>query len=287
MTLKAAASAVTMMLAAPLLGACGDTGSPVTRHVPVEGSLFAAEPDLQWRLPERLREISGLAATADGRLFAHDDERGVVYELDLERERIVKVFALGEPALTGDFEGLAITPDGDFWLMTSTGGFYKFREGADGEQVSYERLNAGTEALCELEGLTYLASENSLILACKHNHDRAMRDTPILLSWTPDAAQPAAEWRRARQSFSDATAVRRFQPSSVEIDRRTGRIVVLSANDAAMVELGADGALMSARELEGPHPQPEGAAIMPDGALIISDEGGDGQARLSRYPRSP
>jgi uncharacterized protein YjiK len=276
-----------LLASAFVIAACGDTGSPVTRRVEIEGSLFAREPDRQVRLPERLREISGLAVSPDGRVFAHDDETAAIYELDIERGGVVKMFALGDPALTGDFEGLAITPAGEFWLMTSTGELYQFREGADGAHASYERFNAGTEDLCELEGLTYSASENGLILACKRNHDRAMRGTPILLSWSPGGDEPASEWRRAQESFAEATAVRRFQPSSVDIDTRTGRIIVLSANDAAMVELNAAGGLLSARELEGPHPQAEGLVILPDGSLLISDEGGDGQALLSRYARLP
>jgi uncharacterized protein YjiK len=273
-------------LAAALLVviACGQSGSPVTRQVAVEGSLFAREPAERWRLPDRIREISGLAVSPDGRVFAHNDETAAIYQI--ERGRLVKAFAVGEPALTGDFEGLAITPAGDFWMMTSAGDLFRFREGADGEHVPFARFDAGTEDRCELEGLAYLASEDSLILACKRNHDRAMRDTPILLAWSPGGDASAVEWRRPRESLADAAAVRRFQPSSVEIDRASGRIIVLSANDAALVELDADGALLSARELEGPHPQPEGLAILPDGSLLISDEGRDGQALLSRYPRA-
>jgi uncharacterized protein YjiK len=280
----------TMMMISLLLfsalGACGDTGSPVTRGLEVEGSLFAAEPDQIWRLPERIREISGLAASPEGRVFAHDDERAVIYEIDVEGGQFVKAFAIGDPVLSGDFEGLAVTRQGDFWLMTSAGELYTFREGGDGEQVGYERFNAGAQNLCELEGLAYLASENSLILACKRNHARDMGDTPILLSWSPGGGS-AVEWLRAGESFADAAAVRRFQPSSVEIDARTGRIVVLSANDAALVELAGNGALLSARELEGPHPQPEGLAILPDGALLIADEGRDGPALIFHYPRAP
>jgi uncharacterized protein YjiK len=274
-----------------LLGAaCGDEGSPMTRQLEVENSLFALEPDLQWRLPDRLREISGLAVSPDGRLFGHDDERAVIYEIDVERGRFVKAFTLGDPALDGDFEGIAITPEGEFWLTTSRGRLYAFREGDDGESVSFKEFDSGASELCEIEGLAFLAAEDSLILACKMNWIQGMGDTPtratqLLLSWSMD--RQATQWRVLRDSFATAAAVGRFRPSSVEIDSQSGRIILLSANDAAMVELDGDGALLSARELEGPHPQPEGAAIMPDGSLVIADEGGDGQARLSRYPRAP
>jgi uncharacterized protein YjiK len=273
-------------LAGAFLLACGNTGSPVTREVEMRGSLFAPTPDRQWRLPNGLNEISGLAATSNGRLFAHDDERAVIYEIDPARGRIVKSFALGDADLTGDFEGLAIGPDGAFWLTTSRGELYRFEEGADGARVEFQRFNAGLREACEIEGLAYLAAEDSLILACKRNQARNMRDTIALYRW-PFSGNVSL-WRRLPEAdVAEAAAVRRFRPSSIEFDPRSGRTILLSANDAAMAELDAEGAVLSARELEGPHPQPEGAAILPDGSLIISDEGGDGQARLSRYPRAP
>jgi uncharacterized protein YjiK len=274
-----------VLLAGALLAACGGEGSPVTRRVDVEGSLFALAPDQQWALPDNLREVSGLAASPDGRVFAHNDERAVIYEIDFESGRFTKSFSLGDPARTGDFEGLAIAPDGAFWLTDSRGQLYRFREGADGAHVEFERFDTGLRDTCEVEGLAYLAAEESLILACKQNEARDMRDSVALYRW-PFSGE-AELWRRLSEpDLAQAAAIGHFRPSSIEFDGRTGRIILISANDAAMVELDSDGALLSARELEGPHPQPEGAAILPDGSLLIADEGGDGQARLSRYPRA-
>jgi uncharacterized protein YjiK len=273
-------------LAGAFLLACGNTGSPVTRETESNGSLFALAPDHQWSLPDSLHEISGLAASVDGRLFAHDDERAVIYELDASRGRIVKSFALGDSELNGDFEGLAIGPDGAFWLTTSRGELYRFGEGADGARVTFDRFDTGLRDVCEVEGLAYLAAEDSLILACKQNQARNMRDSIALYRWPFSGG--ATLWRRLPEAgVADAAAVRRFRPSGIEFDTRSGRIILLSANDAALVELDAEGAVLSARDLEGPHPQPEGSAILPDGSLIISDEGRDGQAQLSRYPRAP
>src|SRR3954462_5238642 len=94
---------------------CGRTQSSETRT----GNLSAMAV-LQWKLPDTLHEISGLAALPDGRLFAHDDEHGVIYEIDPAEGELKKSFALGDPPLRGDFEGIAIA-DRDFYLMTSDG----------------------------------------------------------------------------------------------------------------------------------------------------------------------
>lgn len=267
------------------LAACADSPPAASQTPPPAGSLFAATPDAQWRLPQSLREISGIAVSPDGRLFAHDDERAVIYELDAAAGALRKNFALGAPILTADFEGLAISPDGAFWMTTSNGLIYRFEEGADGATVPFERFETRLGQVCEIEGLAYLAAEQSLILACKRHHARDMRDTVALYIWSP--GRQAALWRSLpEREIAAAAGVRDFRPSSLEIDARSGRILVLSANDSALAELNPDGTIVTARALPG-HPQPEGVTLLPDGTLIISDEGGDGRALLSRYPGVP
>ncbi|HRP09589.1 MAG TPA: SdiA-regulated domain-containing protein [Terricaulis sp.] len=253
---------------------------------PPEGSLFAGEAAQQWRLPIQLAEISGLAVSPDGRLFAHDDERAVIYELDAAEGRIVKQFALGEPIETGDFEGLAISPDGAFHLITSRGRIYTFREGADGAQVPYETADSGMREICEIEGLAYLAADQSLIIACKRMRDRAMRDNVSLYKWRPGA--PAAPWISIPEAdLATRAGVKDFRPSSVEIDPVSGRILLLSGNDGALAELSPEGEVLAVRGLGAGHAQAEGVTIAADGSLIISDEAAGGQAMLSRYARAP
>ena len=43
-------------------------------------------------LPKSLKEISGLAVSQDGRLFGHDDERSVIYQLKPVNGKIIKKF---------------------------------------------------------------------------------------------------------------------------------------------------------------------------------------------------
>lgn len=255
------------------------------RAEPVTGSLFAAAPSRQSQLPVQLREISGLAVAPDGRLFAHDDERAVIYELNPQDGRVLKSFSIGAPAETGDFEGLAITPAGEFWMTTSQGELRRFSEGADGATVTAATFDTGLRGVCEIEGLAYLASEESLILACKRNEARGMRDTISLYAWR-DGAGMATPWRRLPEAeLTQAAGIERFRPSSLDIDPRTRRIILLSARDGALAELDAD-RVLSVRALRREHIQAEGAAVLADGSLAIADEGGDGLALLSIYART-
>jgi uncharacterized protein YjiK len=258
--------------------------SPATAAPP--GSLFAAESEHQWQLPSQLAEISGLALSTDGRLFAHDDERAIIYELDAATGRVIKRFTLGEPVETGDFEGLAIAPDGAFHLITSRGILYTFREGDDGSRAPFETTDTGLRRTCEIEGLTFSQVDDSLIIACKSMNDRAMRDTIYLFAWRADSG--ARPWLSLPEASLTARArVDRFRPSSLEIDPASGRILLLSGNDGALVELSRDGEVLAARALGAGHRQAEGVTVTTEGALIISDEAAGGQATLTRYARVP
>lgn len=248
-------------------------------------SLFAATPDRQITLPSALREISGMAATSQGRIFAHDDERAVIYEIDIVRGLFIRAFSLGTPPETGDYEGLAITPDGVFYLITSTGALSRFREGNDREAVAYQRMDTGLRPACEVEGLAYLVPERSLVIACKRGPGRAVRDTISLFLWR-EGDPAAAPWRSiSERALTRAAGVERFRPSSVEIDSASGRVLLLSARDAALAEFSAEGVLIAARALNSSHIQAESLAITAGGALLIGDEGGAGSGLLSEYGR--
>jgi uncharacterized protein YjiK len=262
---------------------------PAAPPTPAPGaSVFAGAPEQQWRLPRQLREVSGLAAGPDGRIFAHDDEAAIIYQVDVAAGRLIKNFALGDPIEAGDFEAMAIAPDGTFYLITSRGLLYAFREGADGAHVEFQTIDTGLHRVCETEGLAYFAAEESLIVACKRMNDRPMRSTISLYAGRPSAPDArAAPWLALPEANLTARAgVAHFRPSGVEIDPASGRVLLLSGSDGALAELARNGEVLSARALGPAHAQAEGIAIAADGALLISDEAAGGQATLSRYARA-
>ena len=58
----------------------------------------------QVELNKELKEISGLAFSKEGKLFCHNDEKGIIYQVDLRNGKILKKFKLGILTINRDFE---------------------------------------------------------------------------------------------------------------------------------------------------------------------------------------
>ncbi len=242
---------------------------------------------VRWNLPKRLNEISGLALTNDGRLFAHDDERGVIYQIDWRSGQLMKSFALGDPPLRADFEGIAIA-GADFYLVTSDGILYRAAEGIDGAHVAYERIDTDTAARCEIEGLAYDTRRGLLLLGCKTPRAAALKGRISVFAWSPAlrSIDEQASFSVPERAFTAPLDTPQFNPSSVELSRDGAHLFLLAGRQRALAEVELDGRVIAVTRLPAKHHrQPEGLAIGPEGELIIADEGGGGRATLAIYRR--
>ena len=241
---------------------------------------------LQWRLPGRLKEISGLAMTRDGRLLAMDDEKAVVYEIDYDKGKLVKAFALGDPVARADFEGIAIVDD-LVYITTSTGRIFLAAEGADGQRVSFDTYQTGYGEFCEIEGLVQSDDSRHLFFLCKGVRDREKLESLMLFAWSVDERVRADDLSVAlpEQEIMKALDKNRFDPSGVTIDRATGNFVIVAARQRAIVEVSPGGELIHAREfpLSVRHRQAEGVELASEGRILVSDEGGSKKGRLAVY----
>jgi uncharacterized protein YjiK len=241
-------------------------------------------PAASFAMPGRLEEISGLAITPDGRLFGHNDERATIHEIDRSTGAVGKrVFVGGDPSIEGDFEGLAVVGE-RFFLVTSTGVLYEFREVGDRGIASYRVTDAGLGDSCEVEGLDYDASDDALLLACKNS---APERGAIVIHRIPLAPQraragPILIERAQLASFGVGLG---FQASSVAVSP-AGTLMLTSAAPEALIEVDRTGRVLGGVRLSRDrHPQPEGLAFGTDGTLYIADEQNGERARVSAYPR--
>ncbi|MEO0422717.1 MAG: SdiA-regulated domain-containing protein [Pseudomonadota bacterium] len=250
---------------------------------------LGAKAPLQWTLPDGLREISGLALDAQQRLFAIDDEQAVVYEIDYEDGGIRRRFAVGNPVLRGDFEGLAAVGE-TLYALTSDGVLLRFAPVEDGATTVGARRDTGLGKRCEFEGLAYDRQGDALLLACKRVLERGRKREVRLYRWSL-AGDDLTSSSIDEDILAAAVGTEDFQPSAVAIDRRDGSLWLLAARQQAVARLAVDASgrltLLEAQPLPfaSLHRQSEGLALAEDGLVMIADEGGKQRGRLARYGR--
>ncbi len=242
----------------------------------------------QVRLPRALNEISGLVVHGD-RVYAHNDERGVVYAIDPASGATEVAFAPGDRGLRGDFEGLAVAGDRMF-LITSDGVLVAFRMRVGGEGIPYETYDGLAARNCEVEGLEYDEVTRSLLLACKSTRGRALDDRLVVFAWSLERRQadPEPRWAVTLDELARVGGGRRLHPSGLAIHPLSGTLFIVAGRQKLIVEMARSGRILGARALPGrDHAQPEGIAFLPDGTLLIADEGAGGRGTLTSYPYRP
>jgi uncharacterized protein YjiK len=254
--------------------------------------------DSRATLPPELSEVSGLAVGPGGRLFAQGDEEGRIFEVEPATGRTVKSFALQpgtrplnlgkkpkDGLVTGDFEDLAIVGD-RFYLTTSTGVLIEFGEGQDGQEVPFTAHPTPLGKTCEIEGLAHDPASQSLLLLCKEMRDRARRDRIEIHAWSlrDRKLEPRARVVLPFSALAPLTGGRRFNGSALALIPGSTSLAIIAGPQRLFVEIGADGRPVAGGAFGSAELfQPEGMAFLADGTLLISSEGGKGQATIFGY----
>ena len=267
-----------------------DTMAVLQRKISLESYTLNEETATHWKLSEHLEEISGLAMTRDNRLLTHNDERGVIFEIDYQNESIAKAFQLTDMKnpVASDFEGIA-TIDDQIYLVTSSGRIYECGEGTAGESVLFNVYTTGVGRDCEIEGLAYDESKRALLLMCKDARNADMEGQLVVYHWSIDEKQIRKDAHTVIPviEFSQHIKGKKFQPSGIERHPMSGNYFIVAARQGAIAEITPGGKVVAVREFPAQwHRQVEGITFAADGTLIVSDEGAGKRARLTLYPVS-
>lgn len=237
-------------------------------------------------LPSQLNEISGLAISGDNKVFCHDDEKGVIYQLNINNGTIVKRFQLGNFGIDGDFEGLAIA-NNIFYIITSDGILYKFREGKNLAKVKVKEVKLGFGSKFEIEGLCYDKFTNSLLLASKGYPGKQYKGKRTIFAYSLNESKliKTPKIQISLEELRNRFGIKQFHPSAIEINPITGTYFVLSAKgNRAIIEIAKSGEILNGEKLNKKlHRQPEGLTFLTDGTMIISDEAAGKRATLTKY----
>ena len=222
-----------------------------------------------------------MAFTADGRLFAHDDEVATLHEIDPTTQEVGKRFDVGSERVRGDFEGLAIVKE-RFFLISSLGLLYEFREAEDRGSSPYRVTDLRIGTNCEVEGLDYDEVDDALMVACKRVSSNPGVIVIHRVPLDPEATR-LAPILVPKAQLADLDLGNDFSPSAIAVDPG-GTFILVAAAQEKLIEVDRSGRIVDGVRLSpNRHPQSEGLAIGPDGVLYVSDEANGGDARITLY----
>jgi len=247
-------------------------------------------PPQRITLIEGLMEISGLARGPGTTLYAHNDEHAIIYQLDSATGKMIAAFALGNPTLDKDFEGIAAY-DNRIYLLTSRGKLYEALIGPHKSRVKYNAYDTGLGDICETEGLSRGPQtpdgRPTFLLLCKAPHQPELKKRVLIYQWSLTDRLPVTEpWINIARKDLALGAPKHFKPSAIEWSDTHQQIFILSGKNAQFAAIRPDGTVLQrARLPQKYHPQAEGLTLDENGGFIIADEGqGSNAGTLSLYP---
>ena len=255
------------------LGFMASAGAQETR---LQNYNFEEVSPVLWQLPKQLKDISGLALTPDSRLFAHQQKRGIVWEIDWQKGTLGKSFHLGK-GVKSDFEGIAIVGT-RFYMVTRKGGVVHFREGFAGEGKPFSTYDTGAGNFCETEGVTGRPGTTELLLLCRKPKKGAPENQITIFAWDTVAKQEVTAPFLVIPLPPELEGV---QPSGIEAWADGSGFLVIATGERFLIDIGWDGVIRGWRTFpKGLHKNPAGLTITRAGDIIIADQGSPAQVTV-------
>ena len=232
------------------------------------------------RLTGALAEVSGLAPASATSVYAHNDEQATIYEVDIRTGEVLGDQSAGRPPLPGDFEAIAVNATRTL-LAASDGRLVIAQPTKHKRRLRFRSLDVKLPGDCEIEGMAPADREGSFFFACKHAGRRL-----VIYRWSAVAGAAKAIDVKLDKAVPNPKA---FRATELVRDPRSGTLLVLDSAAGAVLEISTEGDRIGYWRLGGDHPQAEGLALMPDGTMVVADEGriGDGamtHGALTLYP---
>lgn len=244
---------------------------------------------LKKTLPSALHEISGIALVnekADS-IIAIEDEDGKIFSFSFNDNNTMHA-KFGKK---GDYEDLAILPDGNVVALRSDGSFFLFP--AKGiRQKELENVQVFEHVLPEGEYEGLFADGNKLFTLCKNcPGDKQKKEVSVytLVKMANDSLSIAGTFKIdlniLRQKEDNDV---KFHPSGIAKNPVTQQWFIISSVNKLLLVLDKQWKAEKYYALDPAlFEQPEGICFNSRGDLYISNEGGDGAANILLFPYQP
>jgi len=233
-------------------------------------------PEQKIILDDDLIEISGLTYLENNILAAVQDEKGIIYHIDINKNEIVSKFRF---AKNKDYEGIEMAQN-HYYIISSDGDLYSLNRN-EIEDPQTKKFDTPLKAKNDVEGLAYDAHNQLLLIACKgdpktkiNNPDGKAIYAFSLKNNSFDLIYSISTNSLSKFLNQNKSKDIKFSPSGIAVHPITRDIFILSYVDKYLIALTKKGTIKAAVKLDSHiFKQPEGICFSPTGTLFISNEG--------------
>lgn len=250
-------------------------------------------------LHQQLKEISGLSF-ANNSLYTHNDEKGILYELNPRNGKILTTQKFGKDA---DYEGVEVLND-NAYIISSKGNLLIFNL----KNQETKHIKTPFSHRNNVEGLCFnTPNTNALLIACKGKtlHGKSSNTSKAIYLYDIEKQQlektpfvkitPHRLVSFFKNQYADSSLLKHqkkqlkyrltaFAPSGIAVHPKTGQLFILSARGSLLLLLNdrkeIDNLIFLDEKLL---PQPEGICFDNDNNLYISTEGKYNNAKIVKY----
>ncbi len=268
----------------------------------LENSYRISKPCAFYTLPDSLYEISGLTDVDSSHIGCVQDEKGIVFLYNLREARIDSRFTFN---FDGDYEGITKVRN-DMFVLRSDGYLFRINNYMHGSTAKRDSF-ATSVPITNNEGLCYDEKNNILLIAAKGRIKKSkdMRDLRFVYGFRLDSfkimAEPiltidvntvAAKMKLKGMKIASLPKKEgkvkytgpKFMPSSIAVHPISDKLYLLSAVDKLLAIFNRNGESIDVIQLPVDlFPKPEGITFLPNGDMLISNEGNGGKANLMRF----
>ncbi|APU69955.1 hypothetical protein [Christiangramia flava] len=237
----------------------------------------------KWNIPNALDEISGIVWLGDYQVACIQDEDGILFVYDLDKEEIVKKIQFGEP---GDYEGLTYLND-YFYIARSDGKIFRMNADLDADPETVI-LDTPFTTKNNIEGIAG-GFDDLLLIAVKGDNLEGNDDTYKALYTYDPVKQEIYKDLEITVDYNEEifkrlkTDDRRefLRPADVAFHPETRDIYILDAEKPKLVITDRYGKVKKIHELDpAEFFQPEGICFTPAGIIYIANEGKGGDPNI-------
>lgn len=241
------------------------------------------------KLPDNLVEISALSFLKPGLLLAVQDEKADVFTIDYNNGKVSNHYVSDK---NGDYEGIEAVGQ-NVYLLKSNGSITEHQNFAM-EKHNIVHYNTLLTEKNDAEGLTYDATNNSLLIACKNRawikgHENKFANMRCIYSFDLSSKSLNTEPRLCidLQLLKTNYGIENFMPSAIAIHPVDSNYYLLSAVGKLLLIINKTGSIVHVEKLDHAiFRQPEGICFSPDGEfLFISNEGRNKKGNILQFAK--